>query len=388
MFENADSAVSSQCQIVRQSGRSGEPTDAGGRPRAPRGGRDGPDHPATAVVGPPLPAGAARPFPRRLPDQPVHGPRRAARPGAGAPAVAAPGRGAGGLRCRGRGARPAPGRPRHGLRDEPRARGQPTARSPRAAVAHAATPQRRMETDPRSWLVRRGAGCARRTSAATASAPHFEAGDAFAFGDALVVGYGPRTEELGLKHLATELGVRVRGLRITHPGMYHLDLAFCPLDDRAGDGLPVGVRRGLGRGGARLVPEPLVLTEEEALTTFCANSVVVGRTVVMPACPDRVRAQLEDWGFRVVAGRRRRVPQGRRLGPVPDQPAGRHRRARPAPAARRRGRPGPLTCGNLPPRPLHDVAQSGRRGRPDLLRCPTARSLWPRAEVLAYGVSP
>ena len=49
-----------------------------------------------------------------------------------------------------------------------------------------------------------------------------------------------------------------------------------------------------------LVPEPLVLTEEEALTTFAANSVVVGRTVVMPACPPRVRAQLEDWGFEVV----------------------------------------------------------------------------------------
>jgi N-dimethylarginine dimethylaminohydrolase len=49
-----------------------------------------------------------------------------------------------------------------------------------------------------------------------------------------------------------------------------------------------------------LVPEPLVLTEEEALTTFAANSVVVGRTVVMPACPDRVRAQLEAWGFEVV----------------------------------------------------------------------------------------
>ena len=31
---------------------------------------------------------------------------------------------------------------------------------------------------------------------------HLEAGDAFAFGDALVVGYGPRTEELALKHLA------------------------------------------------------------------------------------------------------------------------------------------------------------------------------------------
>ena len=48
-----------------------------------------------------------------------------------------------------------------------------------------------------------------------------------------------------------------------------------------------------------LVPEPLVLTEAEALT-FCANSVVVGRTVVMPACPERVRSQLLAWGFDVV----------------------------------------------------------------------------------------
>ena len=61
---------------------------------------------------------------------------------------------------------------------------------------------------------------------------HLEAGDVFACGDSLVAGYGPRTEELALKHLAADLGVRVRGLRITHPGMYHLDLAFCPLDDR------------------------------------------------------------------------------------------------------------------------------------------------------------
>ena len=53
------------------------------------------------------------------------------------------------------------------------------------------------------------------------------------------------------------------------------------------------------RAALALVPEPLVLTEEEALT-FCANSVVVGRTVLMPACPDRVRAQLEEWGFEVV----------------------------------------------------------------------------------------
>ena len=97
----------------------------------------------------------------------------------------------------------------------------------------------------------------------------------------------------------------MRGLRITHPGMYHLDLAFCPLDEPARDGLPGGVRRRQSAAALlALVPEPLVLTEEEALTTFCANSIVIGRTVLMPACPDRVRAQLEEWGFEVVARRR------------------------------------------------------------------------------------
>jgi N-dimethylarginine dimethylaminohydrolase len=128
---------------------------------------------------------------------------------------------------------------------------------------------------------------------------HFEAGDAFAFGDALVVGYGPRTEELGLKHLATDLDVRVRGLRIAHPGMYHLDLAFCPLDSERAMVCPSAFDDASAAAALALVPEPLVLSEEEALT-FCANSVVVGRTVIMPACPDRVRARLERWGFEVV----------------------------------------------------------------------------------------
>lgn len=60
---------------------------------------------------------------------------------------------------------------------------------------------------------------------------HLEAGDAFAFRGELVVGCGPRTEELALKHLASDLQIGVRGFRITHPGMYHMDLGFWPLDD-------------------------------------------------------------------------------------------------------------------------------------------------------------
>jgi len=138
-----------------------------------------------------------------------------------------------------------------------------------------------------SWIGRDGVGA------------HFEAGDAFAFGDALVVGYGPRTEALALKHLAVTLDTRVRGLRITHPGMYHLDLAFCPLDETRAMLYPGAFDEASASAALRMVPDPLVLTDEEALT-FCANSVVIGRRILMPACPDRVRAQLEAWGFEIV----------------------------------------------------------------------------------------
>ncbi len=98
---------------------------------------------------------------------------------------------------------------------------------------------------------------------------------------------------------AAELGVRVRGLRITHAGMYHLDLAFCPLDDRRALVCPGALDPASAAAVLDLVPEPLVITDDEALTTLCANSVVVGSTVVMPGCPERVRARLEEWGFEV-----------------------------------------------------------------------------------------
>lgn len=128
--------------------------------------------------------------------------------------------------------------------------------------------------------------------------PHFEAGDAFPYAGALVVGFGPRTELEALSRLAAELDARVLGLRITHPRMYHLDLAFCPLDERRALVCPEAFDTASARALLDLVPEPIALSEEEALT-FCANSVVVGRNLVMPACPDRVRAALVAAGFDV-----------------------------------------------------------------------------------------
>ncbi len=168
----------------------------------------------------------------------------------------------------------------------------------RVVMSHMRFPERRMEQRSAapafaalgfrpSWVGRDGVG------------GQLESGDAFPFGDALVVGYGPRTDELGLKALAVELGVRVRALRSVHPALYHLDLAFCPLDSTRAIVAPAAFDAASVAAVLALVPEPLVLDEAEALT-FCANSVVVGSTVVMPACPARVRARLEAWGFGVV----------------------------------------------------------------------------------------
>jgi N-dimethylarginine dimethylaminohydrolase len=167
-------------------------------------------------------------------------------------------------------------------------------------LSHMRYAERRMEAlSARPWFERSG----RTTSyvGRDGVGAHLEAGDVFAWGDGLVAGYGPRTEELALKHLATDLGVRVRGVRITHPAMYHLDLAFCPLDERRAMVAPGAFDHASASALMELVPEPLVLTDDEALTTLCANSIVVGRTVVMPAgAPERVRALLADWDFRVV----------------------------------------------------------------------------------------
>ena len=169
---------------------------------------------------------------------------------------------------------------------------------PVAVLSHMRYPERRMETaTAAAWFDERG--YALHTIGRDGVGAHFEAGDAFAWRGELVVGFGPRTEKLALKHLAHDLDVTVRGVRITHPGMYHLDLGFCPLDETRAMVCPAAFDDASARTLLDLVPEPLVLTEAEAMT-FCANSIVVGRTVIMPACPPRVRSWLEARDFEVV----------------------------------------------------------------------------------------
>lgn len=125
------------------------------------------------------------------------------------------------------------------------------------------------------------------------------AGDALPFAGKLLAGYRIRSDFAAHTALARLLGVEVLSLELVDQRFYHLDLSFCPLGDRRAIVAPHAWDAYGRKVVEHLVPEPLVLEPEEALT-FCANSVVVGTTIVMPACPPRVGRQLEAWGFDIV----------------------------------------------------------------------------------------
>lgn len=126
----------------------------------------------------------------------------------------------------------------------------------------------------------------------------FEGGDILAFRDCLLAGYGFRTDLAVHIALADLLSCRVISVKLVDPRLYHLDVCFCPLDERRAIIAPAAWTRRGCEIIKRLVPDPLVLEPDEALT-FCANSIVVGNTLIMPHCPPRVGRILERWGFTI-----------------------------------------------------------------------------------------
>jgi N-dimethylarginine dimethylaminohydrolase len=126
---------------------------------------------------------------------------------------------------------------------------------------------------------------------------YFEgAGDALPFADRFLAGYRIRSDFAAHGMVSKLLGAESLAVELVDPRFYHLDLAFCPLDSERAMIAPDAIDA-YGRAVVqRLVPQPLVLELDEALS-FCANSLVIGRTVVMSSCPPRVGRELERWGF-------------------------------------------------------------------------------------------
>ena len=127
---------------------------------------------------------------------------------------------------------------------------------------------------------------------------HEGAGEALPFGDVLVSSYRFRTDAASHALVSQLTGAPVRSIELVDERYYHLDITFCPLDDRHALVVPDAWDAYGQKVMQALVPEPLVLEPEEA-EVFAANSVVIGRNVIMPSCSARVGRQLEAWGFDV-----------------------------------------------------------------------------------------
>lgn len=164
--------------------------------------------------------------------------------------------------------------------------------------SHFRFPERQAETPVNAaWFAERGF----RVERLPEDLDHEGAGDALPFARAgrapvLVSGYSFRSDAAASGALGQLLGCPVRSVQLVDERLYHLDLTFCPLDDRRALCAPLGWDRYGRQVIEALVPEPLWLEDDEALA-FTANSVVVGTTVLMPHVPPRVGRQLEAWGF-------------------------------------------------------------------------------------------
>ena len=156
-------------------------------------------------------------------------------------------------------------------------------------------PERQGETaHDIAWFAERGW----RIDELPAGVSHEGAGDALPFDGTLVGGWRWRTDEQAQVAVAERSGVPLQLVALTDERFYHLDMSFSPLDDRHALTVPGVWDPDDAKAVAALVPEPLELTLDEALA-FTANSVAVGRNVVMSGCPPRVGRQLERWGFSV-----------------------------------------------------------------------------------------
>jgi N-dimethylarginine dimethylaminohydrolase len=162
--------------------------------------------------------------------------------------------------------------------------------------AHFRHPQRQAETEIfATWFDANGW----RVDRLPRDLDHEGAGDALPFNGVLLSGYRIRSDAAAGQVLSEKLRAPVRAIELVDERMYHIDLTFCPLDSRRALCAPLGWDAYGIKVVEALVPEPLWLEDDEALS-FCANTVVVGDRVVMGRVPPRVGRILEGWGFSVV----------------------------------------------------------------------------------------
>ncbi len=115
------------------------------------------------------------------------------------------------------------------------------------------------------------------------------------------MGCGQRSDPVAAGVVDHTFGVPCVAVELASASFYHLDTCFCALPCGAAIYYP----EAFTRTGRALIADHVGAADRIALSSedaeaFAANAVCVGRTIVMSACSDRLRAELAERGYTVV----------------------------------------------------------------------------------------
>jgi N-dimethylarginine dimethylaminohydrolase len=114
-------------------------------------------------------------------------------------------------------------------------------------------------------------------------------------------GYGPRSNEAGLRAVAEVFGRPVVALELATDRFYHLDTCFCPLPGGEVLYYPPAFAPDAQRAiKDHVEPHLLMEASEEDAARFCVNAVAFDRTIVMAEAADGLRARLTERGYRLI----------------------------------------------------------------------------------------
>ena len=115
------------------------------------------------------------------------------------------------------------------------------------------------------------------------------------------MGHGPRSDVAARPMVADVFGQDVVALELADERFYHMDTALCPLDGGEVMYLPSAfTRAGRAEIRARVATQDRIELGAQDGSRFAANTVCLGRTVIMSSASERLRAELNARGYRIV----------------------------------------------------------------------------------------
>jgi len=116
------------------------------------------------------------------------------------------------------------------------------------------------------------------------------------------MGYGQRSDLAARGKVAEVFGVEVMPIELATPRFYHLDTAMCVLSRGEVIYFPSAFSQGSRDAfEARVAPHARIAVSADDACQLAANAVCIDDTLLLSRCTDRLRAQLEEHGYRVVA---------------------------------------------------------------------------------------